>query len=115
MCPKLTEVFRDDTRFVTLMLANNETGAIQPVSDLTALARERGIPVHTDAVQAVGRIPVSFHDLGVTTLAASAHKFHGPSRNWRCSWFATAFGSAHGFLVAGSSKVDDQGRLQFPW
>ena len=43
-----------------------------------ALASARGIPVHTDAVQAVGRIPVHFHDLGVTTLAASAHKFHGP-------------------------------------
>ena len=60
------------------MLANNETGAIQPVLELTALAAERNIPVHTDAVQAVGRIPVDFHDLGVTTLAASAHKFHGP-------------------------------------
>jgi cysteine desulfurase len=75
---QMTELFRDETRFVTLMLANNETGAIQPVSDLAALAREHNIPVHTDAVQAVGRIPVSFHDLGVTTLAASAHKFHGP-------------------------------------
>ena len=45
---------------------------------LAALAGARDIPVHTDAVQAVGRIPVHFHDLGVTTLAASAHKFHGP-------------------------------------
>ena len=67
-----------ETRFATLMLANNETGAIQPVRDLAAIAADRGIPVHTDAVQAVGRIPVDFHDLGVTTLAASAHKFHGP-------------------------------------
>lgn len=71
-------MFRHDTRFATLMLANNETGAIQPVARLAALARERGVPVHTDAVQAVGRIPVDFHALGVTTLAASAHKFHGP-------------------------------------
>jgi cysteine desulfurase len=69
---------RDDTRFVTLMLANNETGAVQPVADLAARAQVRGIPVHTDAVQAVGRIPVHFHHLGVATLAASAHKFHGP-------------------------------------
>src|SRR5437879_2592634 len=53
--------FRDDTRFATLMLANNETGAIQPVATLAGLARERAIPVHTDAVQAVGRIPVDFH------------------------------------------------------
>jgi cysteine desulfurase len=76
--PQMTRLFCDDTRFATLMLANNETGAIQPVCDLTVAARERGILVHTDAVQAVGRIPVSFQDLEVATLAASAHKFHGP-------------------------------------
>ena len=70
------DALRDDTRFATLMLANNETGAIQPVAEL--VQRARGVPVHTDAVQAVGRIPVDFHALGVTTLAASAHKFHGP-------------------------------------
>jgi cysteine desulfurase len=75
---KIATLFRPETRFVALMLANNETGAIQPVGELTALAAERGIPTHTDAVQAVGRIPVDFHGLGVTTLAASAHKFHGP-------------------------------------
>jgi cysteine desulfurase len=75
---RMAATFRDDTRFATLMLANNETGAIQPVDALVSLASARGIPVHTDAVQAVGRIPVHFHDLGVTTLAASAHKFHGP-------------------------------------
>ena len=76
--PRMAGDFRADTRFATLMLANNETGAVQPVGELAALARARGIPVHTDAVQAVGRIPVHFHNLGVTTLAASAHKFHGP-------------------------------------
>lgn len=68
----------NETRLVALMLANNETGCLQPVARLAELAAERGIPVHTDAVQAVGRIPVNFHALGVTTLAASAHKFHGP-------------------------------------
>ena len=75
---KMADTFRDETRFAALMLANNETGAIQPVAELARLAADRGIPVHTDAVQAVGRIPVDFHGLGVTTLAASAHKFHGP-------------------------------------
>jgi cysteine desulfurase len=74
----MAAAFRSDTRFATLMLANNETGAIQPVKELSRLATERAISVHTDAVQAVGRISVDFHDLGVTTLAASAHKFHGP-------------------------------------
>ncbi len=75
---EMTAAFHPDTRFATLMLANNETGAIQPVSELAAHAMARGIPVHTDAVQAVGRIPIHFHNLNVTTLAASAHKFHGP-------------------------------------
>lgn len=68
----------DQTRLATLMLANNETGALQPVARLAELAAARGVPVHTDAVQAVGRVPVDFHALGVATLAASAHKFHGP-------------------------------------
>ncbi len=70
---------RPGTRLATLMLANNETGAIQPVAELAGLAGERGVPVHTDAVQAVGRIAVDFLALGVATLAASAHKFHGPA------------------------------------
>jgi cysteine desulfurase len=70
--------FGDQTRLVTLMLANNETGGLQPVARLAELANARSIPVHTDAVQAVGRVPVDFRSLGVTTLAASAHKFHGP-------------------------------------
>jgi cysteine desulfurase len=74
----VTGFLRNATRFATLMLTNNETGAIQPVRELAAVAAEHGIPVHTDAVQAVGRIPVDFHALGVTSLAASGHKFHGP-------------------------------------
>lgn len=66
------------TRFATLMLASNETGALQPVAELARLAAEHAVPVHTDASQAVGRIAVDFRSLGVATLAASAHKFHGP-------------------------------------
>ncbi len=77
--PAMARAIRPGTRLATLMLANNETGAIQPVAALAALAGERGVPVHTDAVQAVGRIPVDFGGLGVATLAASAHKFHGPA------------------------------------
>lgn len=62
----------------TCMWANNETGAIQPFSDIIARAGAAGTPVHVDAVQVVGHLPVDFHALGATTLAASAHKFGGP-------------------------------------
>ena len=67
-----------DLALLTCMWANNETGAIQPVETLASFARDNGVPFHTDAVQAVGHIPVDFHALGATTLAASAHKFGGP-------------------------------------
>lgn len=61
-----------------VMWANNETGAIQPVHEVVARAEAAGTPVHVDAVQAVGHIPVDFHELGAATLASSAHKFGGP-------------------------------------
>ncbi|MGO3830901.1 MAG: cysteine desulfurase family protein [Corynebacterium casei] len=62
----------------TSMWANNETGAIQPVEDIVARAAAAGTPVHVDAVQVVGKLPINFHELGAATLAASAHKFGGP-------------------------------------
>jgi cysteine desulfurase len=66
-----------ETRLVAVMLANHETGALQPVEDLARTLDGR-IPFHCDAVQAVGKVAVDFHALGVTTLSCSAHKFHGP-------------------------------------
>jgi len=69
---------RPDTRLVCLMLANNEIGTVQPVAEVAAACRARGIPVLCDAVQAVGKIPVSVEALGVDFLTLGAHKFHGP-------------------------------------
>jgi cysteine desulfurase len=70
---------QNHTRLACLMLANNETGALQPVERIALRLNERGVPLHTDASQAVGRIDVDFQKLGVATLSASAHKFHGPT------------------------------------
>jgi cysteine desulfurase len=69
---------RPETILASVMIANNETGIIQPIAELAALCRDRGILFHTDAVQAFGKIPCKPSDLGVDALSATAHKFHGP-------------------------------------
>lgn len=66
-----------ETRLVSLMLANHETGAIQPIRHV-AKTLPKGVPLQCDAAQAIGKLPVDFRDLGVAALTASAHKFHGP-------------------------------------
>src|SRR5437016_11834887 len=72
------EALRDDTRLVAMMLANNETGVIQPVAEVARVCRERGIHFHCDAVQAAGKIDLDVRALGVDTLSLSAHKLHAP-------------------------------------
>lgn len=69
-------VLRPETRVLAVQLANHETGTLQPVGALAAAAGTT--PLHCDAVQAVGKLPVRFHELGAATLSLSAHKFHGP-------------------------------------
>jgi cysteine desulfurase len=64
--------------FISIMLANNETGVIQPIAELVAACRQRDALFHTDAVQAVGKIPVHFGELGVDAMTVAPHKFHGP-------------------------------------
>ncbi|WP_159618016.1 cysteine desulfurase family protein [Arthrobacter zhaoguopingii] len=68
----------DATALVTVMWANNEVGTVQPIAEITALAAASGVPVHSDAVQAFGSIPVSFAGSGLATMAVSAHKIGGP-------------------------------------
>lgn len=75
---ELKASFRPDTAIVSIMWANNETGVIFPVEEIADICAERNVPFHTDAVQAVGKIPINVESMNVDFLSVSSHKLHGP-------------------------------------
>ena len=75
---QVAEAIREDTCLVTIMYANNEIGTVQPIKEIGAVCREKGVIFHTDAVQAAGHLHINVKDQNIDMLSLSAHKFHGP-------------------------------------
>ena len=72
------KAIREDTALVTIMFANNEIGTIEPIKEIGEICRKHGVIFHTDAVQAVGHVPINVKEMNIDMLSFSAHKFHGP-------------------------------------
>jgi cysteine desulfurase len=75
---ELAGSIRNDTRLVSIMVANNETGVLQPIKEISQLCFDRGVPFHTDAAQWVGKLATRFHDWNLSALSCAPHKFNGP-------------------------------------
>lgn len=102
----------EDVGMVSIMHANNETGTLQPIKEVSALTKPRGIVLHTDAAQSVGKVPVSLDDLGVNMLVIAGHKFYAPKgvgalvRDPALAFTPIVFGAGHeGGLRPGTENV----------
>jgi cysteine desulfurase len=101
---ELRNAVRDDTSFMSLMFANNETGVLFPIDEIAAITKQHNIPFHVDAVQAIGKVPFDLATLPIDMMAMSAHKFHGPKgvgalfvrKKTRCSPVLLGGGQEHG-------------------
>ncbi|MDO4331704.1 MAG: cysteine desulfurase NifS [Eubacteriales bacterium] len=98
---ELTDAIREDTALVTVMYVNNEVGTIQPVGEIGKICREKGVLFHTDAVQAVGHLPVDVKEQNIDMLSMAAHKFHGPKG---VGALYVRKGIAIGNLIAGGAQ-----------
>jgi cysteine desulfurase len=75
---RVADAIKDDTLLVSVMLANNEIGILQPIAEIATICQGRGVPMHCDATQAVGKIPVDVRKLGIDLMSFTAHKIYGP-------------------------------------
>lgn len=108
------EAITDETILVSIMMANNVVGTIQPIKEISRYTKDRGVAFHTDAVQAISGLPVDVNEFGVDLLAISGHKFHGPQRR-RCSLCAKGHtaGSDHPWRGTGKRQTVWNGKCSW--
>ncbi|RMF08801.1 MAG: cysteine desulfurase [Candidatus Neomarinimicrobiota bacterium] len=99
---EVRKAIEPDTGLITIMLANNEIGTVQPAEEIGRIAREAGIPFHTDAVQVPGKLPIDVRRLGVDALSLSAHKFYGP-KGVGCLFLRQGF-QPHAHILGGGQE-----------
>lgn len=110
---QVRDAIRPDTALVSVMYANNEIGTVQPIREIGAVCRAAGVVFHTDAVQAVGHIPVDVQADNVDMLSLSAHKFHGP-KGTGCCMSGAASRSSRSSAAGRRSAISAPGTENLP-